>query len=73
MGETCAQSFGKTEDDPKVLAHQIAGHTHTKENYEEQLCHTDTRIDAVQKSIFDLGVSVAKATKIHRSFQSSSL
>ena len=30
-----AQSFGKTEDDAKVLAHQIAGHTNTKENHEE--------------------------------------
>ena len=49
-----------------MLAHQIAGHTHTKENYEEQSCHTDARIDVVQKSIFDLGVSVAKATKIRR-------
>ena len=49
-----------------MLAHQIAGHTHTKENYEEQLCHTDNRIHAVQKSIFDLGVSVAKATEIRR-------
>ena len=48
------QSFGKTE-----LAHHIAGHTHTKENY-----NTETGIDALQKSIFDLGVSVAKATKI---------
>ena len=49
-----------------MLAHQIAGHTHTKEKYEEQLCHTDNRIHAVQKSIFDLGVSVAKATEIRR-------
>ena len=49
-----------------MLAHQIAGHTHTKENYEEKFCHTDARIDAVQKSIFDLGVSVAKATEIRR-------
>ena len=49
-----------------MLAHQIAGHTHTKENYEEKFCHTDARIDAVQKSIFDLGVSVGKATEIRR-------
>ena len=55
-GRDCVQSFGKTE----------LGHTHTKENYESQLCYTETGIDAVQKSIFDLGVSVAKATEIRR-------
>ena len=61
-----AQSFGKTEDDAKVLAHQIAGHTHTKENHEEPLCYTETRIDAVQKSIAKLDGSVAEATEIRR-------
>ena len=48
-GRDCAQSCGKTEDDAKALAHQIAGHTHTIEHDEEQLCYTETRIDAVQK------------------------
>ena len=48
-----AQSFGKTEDDAKVLARRIAGCTHTN-------------IDAVQKSIAKPDVSVAKATEIRR-------
>ena len=65
-GRDCAQSFGKTEDDAKVLAHQVAGHTHSIEHDEELLCHTETRIDAVQKSIAKLGVSVARATEIRR-------
>ena len=51
----CAQSFGKTDDDAKVLARQIAGNTHTMEHDEEQFCYTETRIDAVQKSIAKLG------------------
>ena len=61
-----AQSFGKTEDDAKVLAHQIAGHTHTKENHEEPFCYTETRIDAVQKSFAEPDGSVAEATEIRR-------
>ena len=35
-GRDCVESFGRTKDDVKVLAHLIAGQTHTKENYEEQ-------------------------------------
>ena len=58
-GRDCAQNA-------KVLANQIAGHTHTIEHDEEQLCYTETRIDAVQMSISKLDVSVAKATEIRR-------
>ena len=46
----------------KVRAHQIAGHTHTAEDYEQQLLNTKTRIDAVQTWISELEDSVAKAT-----------
>ena len=56
----------QTEDDAKVLAHQIAGHTHTKENHEEPFCYTETRIDAVQKSFAEPDGSVAEATEIRR-------
>ena len=46
----------------KVRAHQIAGHTHTAEDCEEQLLNTKTRIDAVQTWISELEDSVAEAT-----------
>jgi len=59
-------SFGKTEDEAEVLAHQIAGQTHSMEDYDELLCNTETRIDAVQTSISELDVSVAQATGIRR-------
>ena len=72
-GRGCVQGLVKTEDDAKVLSHQIAGHTHTTEHDEELLCYTETRIDAVQKSIAMLDVSMAKATEIRRKQQSSSL
>jgi len=62
----CVQSFDKTEDEAKVLAHQIAGHKDTIEDYEEQLSNTETRIAAVQKSISELDASVAKATEIRQ-------
>merc|ERR1719323_2737957 len=62
----CVQSFDKTEDEAKVLAHQIAVHKDTKEDYEEQLSNTETRIAAVQKSISELDASVAKATEIRQ-------
>merc|ERR1712136_271492 len=62
----CLQSFDKTEDEAKVLAHQIAGHKDTIEDYEEQLSNTETRIAAVQKSISELDASVAKATEIRQ-------
>ena len=65
-GRHCVQSFGKTKDEAKVLAHQIAGHTQPSEDYEEQLCNTETRIDAVQTWISELEDSVAKATEIRR-------
>ena len=51
-----------TEDQAKVLAHQIPGHKDTIEDYEEQLSSTDERIVSVQESISELEVSVAKAT-----------
>ena len=38
------ENFDKTEDEAKVLAHQIAGHKGAIEDYEEQLSNTDTRI-----------------------------
>jgi len=62
----CVQSFDKTEDEAKVLAHQIAGHKDTIEDYEEQLSNTETRIAAVQKSVSELDASVAKATEIRQ-------
>ena len=46
-GRHCVQSFGKSKDEAKVLAH----HTHTIEDYEEQLCNTVTRIYAVQNMV----------------------
>merc|ERR1712136_291094 len=62
----CVQSFDKTEDEAKVLAHQIAGHKDALEDYQEQLSNTETRIAAVQKSISELDDSVAKATEIRQ-------
>merc|ERR1712135_95438 len=62
----CVQSFDKTEDEAKVLAHQIAGHKDTVEDLEEQLSNTDERIAVVQKSISELDASVAKATAIRQ-------
>ena len=53
----------KTEDETKVLAHQIASHKDTIEDNEEQLSNTDERILSVQESISELDVSVAKATE----------
>ena len=49
-----------------MLAHQIAGHTETIEDYKEQLSNTETRIEAVRKSISELDDSVAKATEIRQ-------
>ena len=49
-----------------MLFQQIAGLTRPIEDYDELLCNTETRIDAVQKSISELAVSVAKATEIRR-------
>merc|ERR1712012_353587 len=43
----CVQSFDKTEDEAKVLAHQIAGHKGSIEDYKEQLSNTESRITAV--------------------------
>ena len=57
-GRDCVQSFGKTEDDAKVLAHQIAGHTHTNSGV--------TRRRVSTKTIAKLDVSVVKATEIRR-------
>ena len=62
----CVQNFDQTEDEAKVLAHQIAGHKDTMEDYEEQLSNTETRIAAVQKSISELDASVAKATEMRQ-------
>merc|ERR1719434_220613 len=62
----CVKSFDKTEDEAKVLAHQIAGHKDTIEDLEEQLSNTDDRIAVVQKSISELDASVAKATAIRQ-------
>jgi len=62
----CVQSFDETEDEAKVLAHQIAGHKDVLEDYEEQLSNTETRIAAVQKSISELDDSVAKATELRQ-------
>ena len=47
-----------------MLSQQIAGPT--LEDDGEELCNTETRIDAVQKSISELDASVAKATEIRR-------
>ena len=41
------QRSGNTEDDPKVLIHQIAGHIQTKEDHTEQLCDPGTRVETV--------------------------
>ena len=46
----------------KIQAHQIAGHTQTAEDYEQQLLNTKTHIDAVQTWISELEDSVAEAT-----------
>ena len=43
------ESFDQTEDEVKVLVHQIAGHKASKD-YENQLSSVDARIEAVQKS-----------------------
>ena len=40
----CVQSFNKTEDEAKVLAHQIVDHRNTLEVCEEQLSNSDDRI-----------------------------
>ena len=60
------QSFDKTEDEAKVLVHRILGHKDTLEDHEEQLSNMDDRIAVVQKSIFKLDVSVAKASEIRQ-------
>ena len=57
----CVQRFNKTEDEAKVLAHQIVGHRENLEVYEEQLSNTDDRIAVVQKSISEFHADVAKA------------
>ena len=59
--------------DAKVLAHQIAGHTHTMEHDEEQLCYTETRIDAVQKIDRKASCQRGKATEIRQKQHPSSL
>ena len=57
----CVQRFNKTEDEAKVLAHQIVGRRNTLEVCEEQLSNSDDRIAVVQESISELHASVAKA------------
>ena len=49
-----------------MLAHQIADHTHTMVDYEELLCNTETRIEAVQTWLSELEDSAAEATGIRR-------
>ena len=56
----CVQSFDKTEDEAKVLAHQFVDHKVT-EDCEEQLSNADDRIAVVQKSISQFHASAAKA------------
>ena len=52
----------RSKNQAKALFQQIAGAT--LEDYGEQLCNTETRIDAVQTVISELDVSVARATEI---------
>ena len=59
----CVQSFDKTEDEAKVLAHQFVDRKAT-EDCEEQLSNADDRIAVVQKSISEFHASVAKAFRI---------
>ena len=59
----CVQSFDKTEDEAKVLAHQFVDHKVT-EDCEEQLSNAVDRIAVVQKSISEFHASVAKASGI---------
>ena len=55
----CVQSFDKTEDEAKMLAHQFVDNKVT-EVCEEQLSNADDRIAVVQKSISEFHASVAK-------------
>ena len=60
----CAQRLTKTQDQAKVLAHQITGHKDGIEDYEERLPNTDARVTAVQQLISQLDGSVAKTTEV---------
>ena len=62
----CVQSFNKSEDEAKVVAHQIVGPRDTLEVCEEQLSNADDRIAVVQKSTSELHASVAKAFQIRQ-------
>ena len=42
------QNFGRADAEAEVLAHLIAGRTHTEVSYEDQLCYTNTRTKAVR-------------------------
>ena len=44
----------------------VAGLAPTLEEYDELLCNTETRVDAMQKSVSELAVSVTKATDIRQ-------
>ena len=62
----CIKSFGQTEDETKVLGHQISGHRDAILDSKDQLSNTGARIDAVQMSISEFDVSVTKASEFRR-------
>ena len=50
----CVKSFDKTDEEAKVLAHQIVGHKDASEDYEGQLSNSDDHIVVVKISISGL-------------------
>ena len=60
----CVESFDKTEDEAKLLAHQFVDNKVT-EVCEEQLSNPDDRIAVVQKSISEFHASVAAPVMEH--------
>ena len=56
MQSHCIKSFGQTEDEAEVLAHQISGHRDATADSEDQLSDTDARIERIPEEIIDVHV-----------------
>ena len=50
----CAESFGQTEDEAKVLGHQVSGHRDATAEYKDQLSNTDARIERTVEETIDV-------------------
>ena len=58
----CTESFGQTEDEAKILTHEVSGRRDAIADTKEQLSNVDGSIAAVEKSISELDESVAHET-----------